>query len=87
MDFFLTEHEKMIRDMVADFAEKEIKPFADISDKEHKFPAENIKKMAELGLMGMTIPEEYGGANVGVVPLSLALTEVGKKCASTALSV
>ncbi len=87
MDFFLTEHEKMIRDMVADFAEKEIKPFADISDKEHKFPAENIKKMAELGLMGMTIPEEYGGANVGVVPLSLALTEVGKKCASTGVTM
>ncbi len=87
MNFFLTEHEKMIRDMVEDFAEKEIKPFADIADKEHKFPEENIKKMAELGLMGMTIPEEYGGADVGVVALSLALTEVGKKCAATGVTM
>ncbi len=87
MDFFLTEQEKMIRDMVSDFAEKEIKPIADKTDKEHKFPAENIKKMAELGLMGMTIPEEYGGSNVGVVALSLALTEIGKRCASTGVTM
>ena len=87
MNFFLTEQEKMIKDMVADFAEKEIEPFVDIADKEHKFPEKNIKKMAELGLMGMTIPEEYGGADVGVVALSLALTEVGKKCAATGVTM
>ena len=87
MDFFLSEQEKMIRDMVSDFAEKEIKPIASETDKTHKFPAENIKKMAELGLMGMTIPEEYGGANVGTVALSLALTEVGKRCAATGVTM
>jgi alkylation response protein AidB-like acyl-CoA dehydrogenase len=87
MDFFLTEQEKMIQEMVADFAEKEIKPIASTTDQTHKFPEENIKKMAELGLMGMNIPEEYGGAAVGVVPLSLSLMEVGKKCAATGVTM
>ncbi len=87
MDFMLTEQEKMIRDMVKDFAEKEIKPIASETDQTHKFPEENIKKMAELGLMGMNIPEKYGGAEVGVVPLSLSLMEVGKKCAATGVTM
>jgi len=87
MDFFLSEQEKMIQEMVRDFAEKEIKPIAAVTDREHKFPEENIKKMAELGLMGMNIPEEYGGAEVGVVPLSLALMEIGKKCAATGVTM
>ncbi len=87
MEFFLTEQQKMIRDMVRDFAEKEIKPIAGETDAKHLFPANNIKKMAELGLMGMNIPEEYGGASVGVVPYSLALMEVGQKCASTGVTM
>jgi butyryl-CoA dehydrogenase len=87
MDFLLSEQEKMIQEMVADFAEKEIKPIASETDKTHKFPVENIKKMAELGLMGMNVPEQYGGAEVGVVPLSLSLMEVGKKCASTGVTM
>ncbi len=87
MDFILSEQEKMIQDMVRDFAEKEIKPIASETDRTHKFPAENIRKMAELGLMGMNIPEEYGGAEVGVVPLSLSLMEVGKKCAATGVTM
>ncbi len=87
MDFILTEQEKMIQEMVRDFAEKEIRPVASKTDTSHEFPAENIKKMAELGLMGMNIPEEYGGAEVGVVPLSLSLMEVGKKCAATGVTM
>jgi alkylation response protein AidB-like acyl-CoA dehydrogenase len=78
MDFRLTSEQEMIRDMVRDFTEKNIKPVAALYDEEKQFPYENLKKMANLGLMGMNIPAEFGGSEVGVVAYSLAITEIAK---------
>jgi butyryl-CoA dehydrogenase len=86
MDFKLTSEQEMIRDMVRDFTEKNIKPVASLYDEEKQFPFQNLKKMAGLGLMGMNIPAGYGGAEVGVVAYSLAITEIAKGCASHAVT-
>jgi alkylation response protein AidB-like acyl-CoA dehydrogenase len=86
MDFKLTPEQEMIRDMVKDFTEKNIKPVAALYDEEKQFPYQNLKRMAELGLMGMNIPVEFGGAEVGVVAYSLAITEIAKGCASHAVT-
>jgi len=72
--------------MVRDFTEKNIKPVAGLHDEEKHFPYQNIKKMADLGLMGMNIPIEYGGSEVGVIAYSLAITEIAKGCASHAVT-
>ena len=86
MDFKLTPEQEMIRDMVRDFTEKNIKPVAALYDEEKQFPYQNLKRMAELGLMGMNIPVEFGGAEVGVVAYSLAITEIARGCASHAVT-
>jgi alkylation response protein AidB-like acyl-CoA dehydrogenase len=86
MDFKLTPEQEMIRDMVRDFTEKNIKPVASLYDEEKQFPYQTLKRMAELGLMGMNIPTELGGAEVGVVAYSLAITEIAKGCASHAVT-
>ncbi len=86
MDFKLTPEQEMIRDAVREFTEKEIKPVASLFDEEKNFPYRNIKKMAELGLMGMNIPSEYGGSEAGVIAYSLAITEIAKGCASHAVT-
>jgi butyryl-CoA dehydrogenase len=86
MDFKLTIEQEMVRDAVREFTEKEIKPVAAQCDEEKLFPYENLKKMAELGLMGMNIPAAFGGSEVGVVAYSLAITEIAKGCASHAVT-
>jgi alkylation response protein AidB-like acyl-CoA dehydrogenase len=86
MDFKLTQEQEMIRNMVRDFTTKEIKPVAALYDEEKQFPYQNLKRMAELGLMGMNIPAEYGGSEVGPVACSLAITEIAKGCASHAVT-
>ncbi len=86
MDFNLTEEQAMIRDMVREFADKEIKPKAAYYDESKEFPFETLKALAGLGLMGMNIPQEYGGANVGTTAYSLAITEIAKGCAATAVT-
>jgi len=83
MDFSLTEDQKMLRAMLRDFAEKELEPIAAQIDEEAKFPAESIKKMAELGLMGIPFPEEYGGSGGGPVEFAIAEEEISRVCAST----
>lgn len=86
MDFKLTKVQEMVREMARGFTEKNIKPIAAKYDEEKRFPYENLKKMAELGLMGMNIPAEFGGSEVGVVASSLAITEIAKGCASHAVT-
>jgi alkylation response protein AidB-like acyl-CoA dehydrogenase len=86
MDFKLTSEQEMIRNVSKDFTEKHIKPMAARYDEESKFPYHNLKKMAGLGLMGMNVPVEYGGSEVGVVASSLAITEIAKGCASHAVT-
>ncbi len=87
MDFFLNDDELMIQEVVRDFAQSELKPNAATLDKEHKMNLGNLKKMADLGFMGMNIPENYGGAEVGVVPYSLGMIEVARACAATAVTM
>ena len=82
MNFELTEEQKMIQDMARKFAEREIKPVAAEFDKTHKHPEEIVKQMGELGLLGVAIPEEYGGAGMDYVSYVLAMIEISKACAS-----
>jgi len=83
MDFSLTEEQKMLRTMVREFAEKEFEPIAAQIDEEARFPAESIKRMAELGLMGIPFPEKYGGSGGGTIQFTIATEEISRVCAST----
>jgi alkylation response protein AidB-like acyl-CoA dehydrogenase len=85
MSFPLTEEQVMIQTMVCDFARKVLLPTAMERDRTKEFPAENLRKMAELGLMGMMVPPEYNGAGVDTISYVLALQEVAYACASTAV--
>jgi len=85
MNFKLTEEQQMIQQMTRDFAEKELKPIAAELDKTHRHPAEVIKKMGELSLMGMTVPVEYGGGGVDYVSYALAVEEISRACGGTGI--
>src|SRR6516162_976136 len=83
MEFELSEEQKMIRDTARDFAAREVAPKAAELDKTGRWPGEIIKKMAELGLMGVAIPQEYGGAGMDALSYALAMEEVSAACASS----
>jgi butyryl-CoA dehydrogenase len=85
MAYQLNEEQRMIRAMVREFAREVVLPTAAERDKTKEFPAENLKRMGDLGLMGMNVPPEYNGAGVDTVSYSLALQEIGYACASTAV--
>jgi alkylation response protein AidB-like acyl-CoA dehydrogenase len=87
MAFQLTSEQEMVRLMARDFARKELEPFASKWDEEERFPLEAIRKMAALGLLGMMIPPEYGGAGAGAVSYCMALQEIAYSCASTAVTM
>jgi alkylation response protein AidB-like acyl-CoA dehydrogenase len=76
MDFRLTEEQQMIRDAARDFAQSEIVPIAAEFDASGEFPVETIRKMGELGLMGIEVPQEYGGAGLDSIGYTLALIEI-----------
>lgn len=82
MELKLSEEHRMIQDMARDFAQKEIAPIAAELDVEARFPAETVKKMGELGFMGIEIPEEYGGTGLDTLSYVLAMIEISKACAS-----
>lgn len=82
MDFNLTEEHIMIRDMARQFAEDELLPGVIERDEKEQFPYEQVKKMGELGLMGMMVPEQWGGAGLDAVSYVLAMTEICKIDAS-----
>ncbi len=82
LEFELPEDVQQVREMVRDFAESEIRPIAATIDETHEFPAENVKKMAELGLLGMFVPEAYGGAGMDYVSYVIAIEEISRVCAS-----
>lgn len=84
MDFSLTEEQKMLRATVRDFATKELEPIAAEIDETARFPAESVRKMAELGLMGVPFPEKYGGSGGGPLEFCIAVEEIARVCASTA---
>lgn len=85
MLFKLTDEQLMIQAMVREFARKEIAPTAAERDQTKAFPKTNLKKMGELGLMGMMIPPEYGGEGADTISYFLALSEIAYSCASTAV--
>ncbi len=85
MSFQLTKEQLMIQKMAREFALKELTPLAAERDQKHEYPADSLKKMGELGFLGMLVSEKYGGENLGTVAYSLALTEIAYACASTAV--
>lgn len=82
MNFTLTEEQQMVRDMARRFAEDQIKPRAAELDRTHQHPADILEQMAELKLLGIAIPEEYGGGGMDYVSYALAMIEISKACAS-----
>ncbi|MDP2600104.1 MAG: acyl-CoA dehydrogenase [Deltaproteobacteria bacterium] len=87
MDFKLNEDHQLIYQMARDFAQKEIAPKAAELDEKAEFPAANVKKMSELGFMGMMAPAEYGGAGLDMLSYVLVLEEIAAACASTAVTM
>ena len=89
MNFALTEEQQLIQDTAKRFAESELAPVAEKLDqtKDKSILLANCKKMAELGFMGLNIDADYGGTQAGVVSFSLAITEIAKACASTAVTM
>jgi alkylation response protein AidB-like acyl-CoA dehydrogenase len=88
MDFELSEELKIIQDMAAKFAKRELEPVAAELDqtKNREILKVNLKKLAELGFMGLNIDPEYGGTGAGTVAFSLVMTELGRACASTTVT-
>ncbi|MBI1798170.1 MAG: acyl-CoA dehydrogenase family protein [Candidatus Eisenbacteria bacterium] len=82
LSFDLSLDQQAVREMVRDFAEAEIRPIAAKIDVTHEFPHQNVKKMAELGLLGMFVPEAYGGAGMDYVSYVIAIEELSRVCAS-----
>jgi butyryl-CoA dehydrogenase len=83
MDLQLNEEQEMIRKMARDFAQNELAPVAAELDEKAEPPLANLKKMAELGFMGLAIPEEYGGIDADSISYVIAIEEISKVCAST----
>ena len=87
MDFNLTEEHRLFQKVIREFCEKEIKPIAAKIDQEEYFPFDLYKKMGKMGLMGMTVPQEFGGAGIDRVSYMIALEEISRYCGSTGLTV
>jgi len=82
MSFDLSEQQVMVQQMAKEFAEKELAPGAEERDDKEQFPSEQVKMMGELGLLGMMVPEEWGGAGLDTVSYVLAMIEISKVDAS-----
>ena len=87
MNFDLTDEQQNIRRLVRDFAEAEVKPVAEDLDREKRFPYEIVKKLGELGLMGIPYPEEYGGGGADTLAYTIAIEELARVDSSVAITV
>jgi len=87
LDFILNDEQQLMQTMFRDFTEKEVRPIAASIDEEERFPAELLPLMGEIGLMGIPVPEELGGAGMGCMEYVLAVEEISKACASTGVTV
>ncbi len=87
MEFELDEQQKLIRNTVRDFAKTHIKPHAEEWDEKEEFPRELFSKLGDLGIMGVTIPEKYGGAGLDYVSYAIAIEELARYDGSAALTV
>lgn len=83
MDFQLTREQELVQQMVREFAINEVKPIAAEIDQTERFPMENVKKMAELGMMGIPFSDQYGGANGDTLSYIIAVEELSKVCGTT----
>jgi len=86
MDFALNEEQELFRKVVRDFAEKEIAPRAQEIDEKGEFPWDILRKIAELGLMGLPFPEEYGGAGGDTISYAIAVEEIARASGSVAIT-
>ncbi|MDO9538289.1 MAG: acyl-CoA dehydrogenase family protein, partial [Thermoplasmata archaeon] len=82
MEFGLTKEQEMVKRTARQFAEKEIAPIAADIDEKAEFPVETIRKLGELGFMGMTVPKEWGGAGMDEISYAIAVEEISRVCAS-----
>ena len=87
MDFNLTENQRMIQEMTRDFAKQMVLPYRNEWDDKEHFPIDILKEAGELGLLGVLVPEEYGGSGMGYLEYVSVLTELGKVCGGFGLSV
>ena len=78
MDFELPESHRLLRDSVREFAEREVRPHAKTWDKDERFPHEIVPKLAELGLLGIRIPEAYGGSGMDMLAYALCVEEIAR---------
>ena len=87
MDFNTTDRQNLFLQMIREFAEKEVKPLAAEVDETERFPMETVEKMAKLGIMGIPVPKEYGGAGADNVLYTMAVEELSRVCATTGVIV
>jgi butyryl-CoA dehydrogenase len=85
MRFELTDEQQMVQAMAREFAEGEVKPIAEEIDRDGRFPHETVKRMGELGLLGIAVPERWGGSGADTVAYVVALIEIARQCASHAV--
>jgi butyryl-CoA dehydrogenase len=83
MNIDLTEEQRQVRDLCREFAEQELKPNARRWDAEHVFPSDAVKKLGEMGLLGVAVPTEWGGAGMDAVAYAVAMEEISRGCAGT----
>lgn len=86
MNFDLTKEQEMIRKLIRDFAEAEVAPEADERDRTGEFPKEIFSKLAELGIMGLPFPEQYGGGEADTISFAIVVEELSRVCASTGIT-
>lgn len=87
VDFSFSEDQELMRQEVRRFAEERIAPGVDERDREHRFPEDVISEMGELGLLGMMVPEEYGGAGIDPLTYALGVEEISRICPSTGVTM
>src|SRR5438045_7736071 len=87
MDFDLSSEHQLIRSTVREFAERKVAPVAAELDREHRFPYDLVAELAELGLMGMPVPEEYGGADADTLSYAIAVEELTRIDSSVAITM
>jgi len=87
VNFNLTEEQATIQEMMREFALKEVKPIAAEIDQNHRFPSETVEKLVELGILGMNMPTEYGGAGSDELSYIIAVEELSRACATTGVIV
>lgn len=87
MDFNLTKRQALFQQMIREFAEKEVKPLAAEIDEQERYPIETVEKMGKIGLMGIPVPTQYGGAGGDHIMYTIAVEELSRCCATTGVAL